>query len=80
MQTFKFVRRDDGFVRTYYRGSEDRQLYCLQACSHGSEWPARYEFMPCTRDGEPEYGLAYTPIKSRFDRFELVPYGRKPTA
>jgi len=78
MQTFKFVRLDEGFVRTYYRGRDDGKLYCLQACSHGSEWPARYEFMPCTRDGEP-IGPIPTPVKSMFDEFVLAPWGRKPT-
>lgn len=73
-QQFKFVRNDPGFVRTYYRGRDDGVLYCIQACSHGSEYPPRYEFMVCTRDGEPSHTVA-SPIKGRFDKFILQPWG-----
>lgn len=78
-QTLKFVRHDDGFVRTYYRGQDDGHLYCFQPTSHGSEWPPRYEFLTCTRDGEPSYTVA-TPIKSRCVPFHLPPWGRKPAS
>ena len=78
-QHFKFVSRDPGFVRTYYRGRDDGMLYCFQPVSHGSEWPPRYEFLVCTRDGEPSHTVL-TPMRTRFDSFELPPWGRKPAA
>ena len=70
-QKFKFVSEDHGFVRTYYRGVDDRRLYCFQPVGRSGQVPQAYEFLTCSRDGEPCSPFAATPVQSRFDRLIL---------
>lgn len=62
-QMLKFVRHDRGFCRVYYRGAEDRKLYCVQEDSRGV-----HAFYACSKDGEPEVECTM-PILARFDQF-----------
>lgn len=64
----KFIREDSGFFRMYYRGIEDKRLYCTQPASHLTlpeyKRTGQTDWLVCTRDGEPCHEIK--------DTFEIV--------
>jgi len=48
----KKLREDPGNCRVYYRGEENKHLYCKQ-----EDAPGKFVWYRCTTDGEPWYPL-----------------------
>lgn len=50
---YKYMKEEPGFLRVYYKKIGTAQWYCIQ--NNGSFGEDKFEFCPCTQDGEPLY-------------------------
>lgn len=54
----RYIRANNDFCRVYYR-SKANYLYCFQEVNHTD-----FEFLSCSKDGEPESPIPFEAIKS----------------
>ena len=65
----KFIKEDSGNFRNYYRGVNDKKLYCTAPSSMLTlpQWRAQGEpldWLECSKDGEPSHKI--------YDTFDIV--------
>jgi len=68
MKYVKFIRENSGNFRNYYRGINDRRLYCTQPASmitlQEFKRTGLVDWLECSKDGEPSHKID--------DTFEVV--------
>jgi hypothetical protein len=68
MNKYKYIKDDPGFLRVYYKLVGTGRWFCIQ--NNGGWGKDKFEFCPCTSDGEPEFEVAMPP-EDAFDHFIL---------